>query len=811
MKRKLLLIFNSVSKHIRIIFILLSTLFLVYAIYIFLKDGWQGIVNNLFDKISVVILSFFGIYGGINSFFKHNYNAIKPSVVPTIAFVDRSNELKTLLSLISEKQNINIFGQSGIGKTYLAKQLVTILNQENALDEKYKKLTPANDILAFYICNEGNLSLEKLVIKEVNNSIERRNIYTINDIKKLFNKITKKHIIIAFDGIKKDAEQRNEIELLFKKLYMDKIRFIIISEEPIHTTQVNATSFDIGGNLFTTIEIKEMIEKIYSNEIDADIELIFKNSSGLPVLIDLFVRNSQLDGNYHFSELLESLWKSDLQYTLLRDIIVHCIFDNSVNGAQLFFKKTDIEALCDRHFISYDFEFNQVKIHKLVEHSFHHVFDKRDKEVYQKLHAEAFINYKHTDIERALTHLLCANIELINIEREFIVNTYDILFLKDSYDTMLNCFQAFNNRFNKSDIDKRVTVYITYGNLYSLMGIGSYTDADNFFRELTVNDGPLQVNQAITEMDYLFLFKKADLSHLVNHFTVALEDLELLRISLENSNLPQQFKEKYNLECQLLTAHIYGHMGENLNNVVTIYSNLLVEVNKFYKREPHEYATIYIKTIYGLICSHMAINSNNNLFSYQENFEIINKAISLAPSELTHLHYRVNRHYSMYLRRKQNYNKSNEILNESIKYFKKHNHRIIYDFYFSLADLYREQEKFDDAIKNYKKAEQYAKNISDTNLYVYSRLGIILSYLQNKDDGEEYLEELKKLLEQSREYNMYIHALHIQMVLYALTNQQENQELFINELVSSGMDFEKNLIENNWSIRNLNKLRLIVR
>ncbi|EIQ2376402.1 hypothetical protein LUX36_002252 [Listeria monocytogenes] len=811
MKRKLLSIFNSVSKPIRIISILLTVLFIVYAAYLFLKGGWQEIFNNLLQRMVAIVLSFFGIYGGINLFLKHNYISVKPTSVPTIAFVDRTNELKKLLSLISEEQNINIIGQSGIGKTYLVKQLVSIFNSENTLDKKYKNLNPDADILAFYICNESNATLEELVIKEINNSVDSRNIYNINDAKKLFNKIRKKHIILTFDGIKKDAEQRNEIELLFKKLYTDKIRFIIISEEPLLTTQVSATSFDIGGNLFTTVEIKEMIEKIYSNEMDTDVELIFQKSSGLPVLIDLFVRNSQLDGNYHFSRLLESLWKSDLQYELFRDIIVHCIFNNTVNGEKLSFKKSDIEALCDRHFISYDFEFNQVKIHKLVEHSFHHVFDKRDKEVYQKLHCKAFKTYKEINIERALTHLLCADIETINNEKEFIINTYEALFIRDSYDTMLNCFQAFNSRFNKLNINKMITTYVTYGNLYSLMGIGSYTDADSFFRELTVDDGPLQVNQAINEMDYRFLFKKADLSHLVNHFTIALEDLELLAISLKSSNLPQKIKEKYNLEYQLLIAHIYGHMGENLHTVITIYSDLLKQVEKFYNQKPSEYATIYIKTIYGLICSHMAVNSDTSVFSYEEYFEIINDAISLAPSELTHLHYRVNRHYSMYLRQKQNFIKSNEVLNESIEYFKKHNHRIIYDFYFSLADLYREREEFEDAIYNYEEAEEYAKNIADTNLFIYCRLGIILSLLQNGADGIEYVEELKNLLIKSREANMYIHALHIQMVLYALTNQQETQSFLINELVDRGLNFEKNLIEKNWSIKNLNKLRLIVR
>ncbi|WP_271004755.1 hypothetical protein [Listeria seeligeri] len=810
MKRKIHSKFNSLSKHVRITTAILFILFFVYTIFIFVKDGWQGIFNNLPPKIVTGSISLLGIYEVKVLFFSRNFNDIKPSSTPTIVFVDRSSELKKLINLILEKQNINIIGQSGIGKTYLAKQLTAILNLENTLEDKYKKMTPTTDVLAFYIHNENNLSLEEFVIREVNNSTNKE-ILTINNVLKLFDEIGTKHIILTFDGIKKDAEQRAEIELLLKKLQMDKVQFIIISEEALNAPQVIATSFDIGKNRFTTVEIGEMVGKIYVDKIDMDIEAIFHNSSGLPVLIDLFVRNSHPEGNYHFSSILESLWKSESQYNLFREIIVRCIYDNSAEIEDISFAKIDIDALNDKYFISYKFEKNQVNIHKLVEQGFHYVFDKRDKEIYQSLHAKAFMKYRNADAKRALTHLLCANAATINKESEFIIATYEALFVSDSYDILLNCFQSFNNRYNKSGIDKKITTYIIYGNLYSLMGVGSYKDADNFFGKLTVDYAPLQVNQAANEMDYRFLFKKADLSHLVNHFEIALEDLELLIISLKSSDLPQKIKEMYDFEYQLLRAHIYGHMGENLYNVVKVYSNLLAQVNKFYKQEPFDYATIYIKSLYGLICSHMALHSDTNEFSYEAHFEMIKEAISEAPSELEHLHYRVNRHYSMFLRQKKDFIKSEKVLKDSVYYFEQHNHRIIYDFYFSLADLYREQEKFDDAIENYKMAEQYAKNISDTNLYIYCRLGTILAMVQNQKNKEQYIVELINLLREAKEAKMYIHVLHIQLILYALTNQQETNGLLVNELSSRGLNFEKYLIEKDWSIRNLNNLHLIVR
>lgn len=810
MKRKIHSKFNSLSKHVKITITILFILFFVYTVFIFVKDGWQGTLNDLPKKIITGTISLIGIYEAGFLLFSRNFNVIKPSATPTVVFVDRSSELKHLIDLILKKHNINIIGQSGIGKTHLAKQLTAILNLEETLEDRYKDLTPTTDVLAFYIHNENNLSLEEIVIREVNNSTNKE-ILTINNVLKLFDEIGTKHIILTFDGIKKDAEQRAEIELLLKKLQMDKIQFIIISEEVLNAPQVIATSFDIGENRFTTVEIGEMVEKIYADKIDTDIEAIFHNSSGLPVLIDLFVRNSHPEGNYHFSSILESLWKSESQYNLFREIIVRCIYDNSAEIEDISFAKIDIDALNDKYFISYKFENNQVKIHKLVEQGFHYVFDKRDKDIYQKLHAKTFTKYRYTDAKRALTHLLCANAEKINEESEFIIATYESLFVSDSYDILLNCFQSFNNRCNKSGIDKKITTYITYGNLYSLMGIGSYKDADNFFGKLTVDYAPLQVNQAANEMDYRFLFKKADLSHLVNHFETALEDLELLIISLKSSNIPQKSKDRYDLEYQLLRAHIYGHIGENLYNVVKIYSNLLAQVSKFYKQEPSDYSTIYIKSLYGLICSHMALHSDTNEFSYEAYFEMIKEAISKDPSELEHLHYRVNRHYSMFLRQKKDFIKSEKVLKDSIYYFEQHNHRIIYDFYFSLADLYREQEKFDDAIENYKMAEQYAENISDTNLYIYCRLGTILAMVQNKKNKEQYSAELINLLRQAKEAKMYIHVLHIQLILYALTNQQETNGLLVNELSSRGLNFEKYLIEKDWSIRNLNNLHLIVR
>lgn len=470
-------------------------------------------------------------------------------------------------------------------------------------------------------------------------------------------------------------------------------------------------------------------------------------------------------------------------------------------------------SLCDKHLVRYDFTNDTVNIHKLIELEFHKIFTHRDNKEYQKLHHTEFVKLKSSDDKKAMAHLLCSKNEKINSEYCFIVNLYEKLFVSDSYDDLYNYFDLFEMIENKSSINRQLATYFTYGKLYSLMGIGKYSEADTFFKNLSIEYGTLLATGNLTDMDFRFLFKKADLSHLVTNYQVALEDLELILLSLDKSEFSKETKQIYELDCQLLIAHIHAHEGISIDLIIQDYSLLLKKVRALYLNDTENYGTIYVKTLYGLICSYLVKHDHKRTTKYQDYFEEITQVINRNPVKLEHLQYRANRHLSMYLRQCHNIDESKNILQESILYFKSRSHRIIYDFYFSLADLLREEEDFEAAIKYYLMAEEYASDISDINLYIYCRLGIILSEL-NMDTNtskEQYINKLKKLLTKSQEAKLNIHSLHIQLVLYALSNQQDNQEQFLNKLVNTGLDFEANLIKKDWTIDSLNKLQLIVR
>lgn len=822
MLQKIKLIYRSISKQIKIV---ISICIVSGFIYIWSKHGlsyiYKNPVNLVFSIVSGLIV-FFGVYEGIIAFMERNYIKINPETTSVKEFVDRTEELQNLINLLKEGKNINIFGQSGIGKTYLGKQLVSILNNEKNLPYNYQKMRSSTNTLAFYIPNNSNNSLEFEFISAINIALENKEVKKINDILNLFNNNGTKQIIIVFDAIKKGAFIRKEVEDLISKLSIKKLLFVIISEEPVHYSRINAQNFSIGDKLFTVVEIQEMIEFINSNQIDetkkinVDVESVAKISSGLPVMIDLILQNSHHENhlsekNEYFFNLLESIWEED-QYYLFRDLIVRCIH-NGVTTLPSSYSKHDLNNLIDKHFINYNFKTNQVNIHKLVEQKFHQVFNSRDKEEYQLLHKKQYELFSDSDHSKAVAHLLCTDYNTINVASSFVIDTYDSLFTSDSYDELSNNFLLFDNLTDRKLVNKEISTYITYGNLYSLMGVGRYKEANNFFESLTIDYAPLSVNQAVTKMDYQFLFRKADLAHLVNDFTSTLEDIELLMNSIENSKLSEETINVFTFDCLLLKAHVLGHKGENLFEVKQEYTNLLSQVEKFYLTQGTIYSTILIKTIYGLICSHLSMHTSKKLFPYEEKFSYINKIIKTDKSKLEHLYYRVNRHYSMYLRQEGKFKESEKALKESINYFKEHSHRIIYDFYFSLADLYREQKKFEEAIDLYKTSESYAKEISDTNLYIYSRLGIIICLIQKNDSiKDDYIVELKQLLAKSTDSNMYVHSLHLRIFLYALLKQQEIQKpKIIEELNYRGLRYEKNLIEKSWTISNLNQLQFIVR
>lgn len=289
-------------------------------------------------------ITFFGIYDGIISFIENNRIKITPDSPEILTFVDRKEELMMLRDQLVNHKNINVYGQSGIGKSYLAKQLSLILNNSQSLSKEYLYLVPNTEVFAFYFSLKTNESIEQSIVETISLS-SNLEIKTLPDVLKSLEKNGSENICFIFDGVKRDPIQRTEIELLIKKMSSDKISFLIVSEEPIRPIQIKTEEFNIGEKTFTDIEIKELITKFYPSQSNIDLKSILTISSGLPVLIDLILRNNHSnqkdspDKNSYLFGILESLWYEEESYFLFRKLIVLCIFNYSANIHNLSYDK----------------------------------------------------------------------------------------------------------------------------------------------------------------------------------------------------------------------------------------------------------------------------------------------------------------------------------------------------------------------------------------------------------------------------------------------------------------------------------------
>lgn len=380
-------------------------------IFIFMMR-WQFETKNLDLKNLLITITgtiIVSLFLSICSFIittlspKHLHNFYKP----LDDFVDRNVELCQIIQLLSDNKNINLYGENGIGKSYLVKELLAILNKSDNLKGKYAKIPTIKNCFAFYFDGKSRKTYISQLEEAINNSLMGSKISGISEVHNLFKRTKLQQFVFIFVEIKQSASDIEKIEEFSHHFKNEIYSFIIVSESSVISSSILSFDFSLSGKTFTDLEIKEMIPGLN----DEDRQQILKISEGIPLLIDIVKKNStpstsfsnSNSRNEYFNYILSDISSENQEafFTLIK-LTVDLLIDNKTTVRHNM-KENSLRLLTAKSLINYDVKSRTVSIYNLIEEILHETLLKWNPQKYQDELEMAFI--ENLSIDTSKGHL----------------------------------------------------------------------------------------------------------------------------------------------------------------------------------------------------------------------------------------------------------------------------------------------------------------------------------------------------------------------------------------------------------------------
>lgn len=785
----------------QIIFIFIIS-FIVAISIIYILGSKDTIIQNIIIALVLPIGSSF-VYAFLFFLFKNlSVNMLNDISIVPAGFIDRTKEIEQIIALLHEGKNINIYGENGIGKSYIAQQLAAILNRNRNIKEDYLDYFLKEESYSFYFDASQDVDYTKQLESLLSNALIDQNIHGISKAKDILNNSNVKKYVFIFDEVRPSVSAIDKIDKFVSNFRGDKFNFILVSEKNIISSSTSPLEFSMAGKYFTDLEIKELLPELSIE----DRKQVLQISGGIPLLIDIIIKNTtklsnSKDKNQYFLTLLFDIsLENNLAYGVLQKIVASSLFNNgytineNVNEESILF-------LAEKGIVNYDIQHKKITMYKLIEELLHESLIQREKQQYLKEIERVVDENFIVNPQKAIISLLALTPRKICKNKIQVEQTFTALLIGENYDLLERSFYIYDTNPSKDDFPKELSTLIIYGKISSLMGIGQYLEAQKLFETLNIKQAPLISNKITTEIEVAFLFQKIELDHFLNNFQSAFDELELLEIALKQMPQSSQFRDKFLMKCYELKAHLMSHLGEDNFVLTDVYNKLTTELKKQYLADT-TYKELYVKSLYRQALVALMLHSES--FDYNKCFQEIKNITKEDSNEYNLALPQV----AMYYRQIGNFKKSEQLLNQAIAFFEKNNHRIIYDLYFARGDLYREMGKLGDAEKEYQKSKDYAERLQDKNLLSYCELGNILINI-SMEKYDNIKDNILNLLMNSEEGCLKIHQLHLKMVLALLHSEQTYTQELQYELRKRGFEFEEDIL-NNLSSQNLNKLQLMI-
>lgn len=323
---------------------------------------------------------------------------------PLDDFVDRNVELCQIIQLLSDNKNINLYGENGIGKSYLVKELLAILNKSDNLKGKYAKIPTIKNCFAFYFDGKSRKTYISQLEEAINNSLMGSKISGISEVHNLFKRTKLQQFVFIFVEIKQSASDIEKIEEFSHHFKNEIYSFIIVSESSVISSSILSFDFSLSGKTFTDLEIKEMIPGLN----DEDRQQILKISEGIPLLIDIVKKNStpstsfsnSNSRNEYFNYILSDISSENQEafFTLIK-LTVDLLIDNKTTVRHNM-KENSLRLLTAKSLINYDVKSRTVSIYNLIEEILHETLLKWNPQKYQDELEMAFIENLSIDTNK---------------------------------------------------------------------------------------------------------------------------------------------------------------------------------------------------------------------------------------------------------------------------------------------------------------------------------------------------------------------------------------------------------------------------
>ena len=715
--------------------------FCIYTAYFLYKDN-SGIASVFAALIGIALTICIALWSFI--FKKFQRSVLIERYLNDEHFVDRNIEYAKLFDLIQNSQEriIYISGNFGMGKTLFMKMSCDRINYTDR--KKWKSYA------AFYYNNNHT----NTIMKALSNKFCEYSDASVTDIsKRLSNSTLRKNSILFIDNI-------YEIDLLecieFAKAFINCSK----NNQVVIAVDSNNDTFHIYPGRFGETEISLLAHsyniKIEQTERDEISEL----SNGYPVYarysVEAYTKGIKIiDYNSlenYIEELINSL--SILEKASLSLII--CL-------SQLLQEGIEIGVICGvdncitqpvlRRLITYsliNLYKNKICTDKLISLKCMDFLSEYRNESYFKIYQYYKRTYNTAYI--ALAAALKSNFE------------YDYTLIK----SILHKQYTDNNFYLLIDIgelelsgqinphlreDKECWIYVRYYYLKSLLELGLYDKArevvdnqDSFFNLSTIN----------SDIDFEYQYLLIDLDHLTNYLKNA--------ITFSYALLEKAASKEQKAKCQYLYAHCLRHLGEDLDQAYTIFTDLVN--NADYKDD-----RIRIRSIYSAVSIKMF--QGDLTYPYEDAFENIEQIIYEDAKNEVWKPYAA-RHKAIYEYKVcKNFEMAEKILQETIHLLEVTPLRIKYDIYFELGEIYR---IWDNNSNNYKKsanyyqeAIQFAEQVNDYNLQSTSQLGIML--LKVKYGYEADTNILKSIISKTHDIGLNINYNYAMYVKYLTENE----------------------------------------
>lgn len=762
--------------------------------------------NTLFG-----IIGFIGSTVSIKTYLRDNkLNVNNLNIFNTVAlkqdfFTNRINEIKMILELLNNNNNnkvISVYGNKGVGKSEFLKIITDYINnniKSNKLNDTFIKNDIKRDkyhILknykAIYFDLSDKMGMTEIITEifskifpniKINKNISYH--YFLNELEKVYNK---QNIIFIFDNFNNGA-LKSELIKIFQEHQIQRCKdlFIIGSINEFISYSESILYIEI-----TSIQDKKVIKEFAAKKgidlTDESLNKLYSMSYGLPIYLNIILNNEftqinnrllLLNINEYIIDLVSKLdeetmrilkycaFISALNTTLKLDIFIELGFNSS---SKIHFEKLIKNSLL------IDLGNNTFKMHDIITDFIieKHIVSSQDISV-------SLINYykqRHQNKEVVIYSLLTndfSNKELIiKVLKEEIDN--DNLPYLFTLGELIRKYQYIKSLYS---IDSEIYNYLIYSYLYMKMGMGDYIGAEELVNNLLAGQIKLvHISDISSDIEFEFNYLVADLLHLQNKYTKAINDFRML---LNIANMNKNFNHKIP-KCTWAIAHSGRHQAENLNMVLNDYNECYLVSEKFNDIK------YLCRAINGKLCINLAfdnldynyLNKIDKVYEYADKYDSLNKIV------LSTMKY-----HAILLRKEKNFDVSKKYLDKAYTEHKKAGRRLVADLEFEYGEHFRKLELYEESYIHYKKAYDFGKENNDRNLFTHSMLGIILIELlsekfffhqNNNDLKKSLIENIKISSEADININKVQSKIILEYVKFDIKSNNYGFDLYLKEL-----------------------------